>query len=361
MFAVASTSAFANRFYLGTYTWAPPSKGIYTGVIDPETGELGPLELAAEAESPSFLAFSPDERFVYAAMESKDGAVGAFRVEPDGKLSLLNVQPSGGAGACHVFVDATGKNLLVANYTGGTIACFRILEDGSLGDRTALVKFEGSGPDPDRQKQPHAHAIYADPASRFVYACDLGTDKVWTFAFDPEKGTLTPTDPEAGVVPPGGGPRHFAIHPTLPFAYANNEMGLSVTAFARDLETGVLTPIQTIPTIEGERPDFEIKTAEIEIHPNGKWLYVSSRGDDTLVVYAIGQDGQLTRRQIAPAAVEVPRGFSIHPSGKWLIAGGQKDNRLVVHAIDLETGAVSATEESAEVGRPVSVLFQRKP
>lgn len=362
LLAASTMTALSNdaRFYLGTNTGKTESKGIYIGVLDTRTGALGGVELAAEANNPSFLALAPDGKFLYAALEGAGGAVGAFRVEPDGKLSPLNTAPSGGNGACHVSVDHAGRHVLVANYGGGNISCLAIQPDGSLGQSTDFVQFSGSGPHPGRQQKSYAHAIYTDATDTFVYACDLGSDKVWSFRFDKAAGTLTPTDPTAGVVPPGGGPRHLAIHPNGRFAYANNEMGLSVTTFARDPHTGLLTALQTVPTSEKlTGPAAGVTTSEIICHPSGKWLYVSSRGDDIIAVYAIAEDGKLTLLENAPAGVQIPRGMGLDPTGQWLVVAGQKDNRLTVLKIDPVSGKLTPTGQSVAAPSPICVVFER--
>lgn len=345
-------------FYLGTYTNDSGGKGIYVGKLDVDSGKLGPVSVAAEAKNPSFIAVSPDGKFLYAAMEGDGGSVGAFAINKGGSLRFLNSQPSGGNGACHVSTDAQGRHVFVANYGGGNIACLPVRPDGSLGEKTAFVQFTGSGPHSTRQKKSFAHAIYSDPDDRFVYACDLGADKVWSFQFDKEKGMLTPTNPPAGNVPPGGGPRHLAFHPGGRFAYANNEMGLSVTAFSRDPETGILSPFQTVETsMKNKGPVEGMTSAEIICHPGGRWLYVSSRGDDIIAVYSIAEDGRLTLIENVPAGVLIPRGMAIDPTGKWIIVGGQKDNKLTVFAIDQQTGRLTPTTQSAEAPSPVGVTF----
>lgn len=356
---ITATTALAADlpFYIGTYTGKSGSQGIYAGSIDSETGKLGPIRLAAEAVNPSFLALSPDGAHLYAAMEEKGGAVGAFKVGKDGSLTLLHRRESGGNGACHVSVDPSGRCVFVANYGSGSIASFPIVADGSLGERASFIQLTGSGPNASRQKSPHAHAIYADAASRFVYVCDLGTDKVWIYALDPATGALTPVEPASASVPAGGGPRHLALHPGGHFAYANNEMGNSVTAFARNPATGVLSPLQTLPTLPLEANGLNFSTAEIFCHPTGKWLYVSNRGHDSIAVFAIAEDGRLTFLEAPPAGVKTPRGFAIDPSGRWLVVGGQDDHRITVLKIDPATGRLTATSESAEVGAPVCVVF----
>lgn len=353
----ALASAAELTFYIGTYT-GPKSKGIYRGTLDSESGKLGALEAVAEAKNPSFLALRPDGKTLYACIEAGGGAVGAWSIGADGKLTPLNEQSSKGGGACHVWVDATGRNVLVANYGGGSVACLPVKDDGSLAEASAFVQHEGSGPNAARQKGPHAHSIYTDAANSRVYACDLGTDDVFIYKFDAAKGTLEPNDPKSGRVPAGGGPRHFAFHPKGGFAYVNNELTLTVTAFKHDAATGALTEIQTVPTIPEGDSRQGVSTAEIFCHPTGKWLYVSNRGHDTIAVFAIGADGKLTlvEHEKVPA---VPRGFGISPDGKWLICGGQKADQIAVFKIDAESGKLEANGQTAEVGAPVCVVFAR--
>ena len=356
MISTMNAIAGQTRFYIGTYTNKTGSKGIYTATIDSDTGRLGPVTLAAEAVSPNFLALAPGGKYLYAATETGGGSAAAFKAGPDGLLTLLNESPAG-AGTCHVWCDGTGANVLVANYNGGSIACFHTKPDGSLGERTASIVFSGSGPNPGRQKEPHGHSIYTDDSNRFAYACDLGTDNVWAFKFDAGKGTLTPNDPPVAKVPPGAGPRHLAFHPGGKFAYVCNEMGLSVTAFKRDADTGSLTPFQTLSTVPPEVPATAGSVSEICCHPDGKRLYVSNRRHDSIAVYSIAADGKLTWLQDMPAQVQIPRGFAVDPTGRWLIVAGQKDNRIAVLKIDLGTGKLSATDQTAPVGAPVCIIF----
>jgi 6-phosphogluconolactonase len=357
--AILTTTANAHeaRFYLGPYTKAGKSEGIYTSTIDTETGKLTPPVLAVKAKNPSFLAISPNGRFLYAAMEDKSGAVGAFAIQADGTLQELNVLPSGGAGACHVWVDATGRNVLVANYSDGSIAVLQTREDGSLERQSAYEKFTGSGPHPTRQKQSYGHAVYTDPSNQFVYACDLGADKVWAFAFDAQWGTLKALEPAAGITPPGEGPRHLAFHPSGEHVYVANELGLSVTHFTRNVKTGELTPQETFPTMPEGAPREDVKVSEIHLHPSGQWLYVSNRGRDTYAVYRVKPDGSLAWAEEPHAYVKVPRGFHIDPTGRWLISAGQDDDKVQVLKIDPASGMLTRTGEEITVGNPVCVLF----
>lgn len=345
-------------FYIGTYTSSGDSRGIYRAVLNTETGELSKPILAAEAAGPSFVALHPSGEFLYAVHEPTGGDVSAFAVLPDGKLRRLNSESSEGGGPCHITVDAAGKNVLTASYGAGSLACLPIKSDGSLAPPSTVFKNTGSGPNKARQQSPHLHAIYADAENRFVYACDLGTDEVLIFRFDAKTGTLTPNEPKSVKVPPGGGPRHLALHPSGRFAFVNNEMGNSVTAFERDRENGSLTELHTISTLpEGEAP-AGTSTAEIFCHPSGKWLYVSNRGHDSIAVFAIDDDGRLTQVEVAPAGVSVPRGFGIDPSGRWLVVAGQKSNDLTALAIDSATGKLQPGPNKISVGMPVCVIFQ---
>jgi 6-phosphogluconolactonase len=345
------------RFYLGTYTSKTSSQGIYTGTLETSTGQLSPLELVAKLEDPSFVAFSPDRKFFYAATEKGAGILAAYRLEADGRLTLLNELPGVGAG-CHVSTDSTGRDVFVACYDAGNISAFQTKPDGSLDRRTAFFQSTGSGPNPDRQTKPHLHSMYADPENRHVYACDLGTDHVWIYDLDAATGVLTPANPPFAKVAPGSGPRHVAFSRDGRYVYVNGEMGLNVTVFERHPATGELTPVQTVPTVPLAAPTEGVTTAEIICHPTGKWLYVSNRGRGTIAVFAIGAAGKLTSLQDASVPVKVPRGFAIDPTGQWLVVGGQSDNKIGVMKIDIATGLLSATDQIAKVGAPVCVIFE---
>jgi 6-phosphogluconolactonase len=359
--AAAISSAAEAPFYVGTYTKPGGSQGIYRVTLDLDSGKLSEPKLAAESKNPSFLAAHPSGRYLYAANEGDDGpSVSAYAVQPDGTLKSLGQRSSKGAGPCHVWVDSTGRDVLVANYGGGSIACLPIMGDGSVGEATAFIQHTGSSVDPGRQKEPHAHSVYTDSSNRLVYACDLGTDKVYIYRFDAAKGTLTPNDPAAGEVPPGSGPRHFAFHPNGGFAYVINEMKSTVTAFKHDAKTGALEAIQNISTLPA---DFRgnSSTAEIFVHPGGKFLYGSNRGHDSIAVFSIDQaSGKLTLVEITPSGGKVPRNFAIDRTGQWLITAHQQTDDLYSFKIDQQTGKLTATGSSAKVPAAVCVLFPPK-
>ena len=345
-----------HQFYIGTYTQTnsdgPTSEGIYRATLDTQSGTLSALELVAPVKNPSFLALGRDGRHLYAVCEIEGSAVAAWAIEESG-LRFLGHQPSGGDGACHLSLNASGKHVLVANYGGGNVAAFPILEDGSLGVRSSTVQHTGSGPNANRQEKPHAHSIYGDEAGRYVYACDLGTDEVKIYHFEAEPGTLAPIS--SGHVPRGSGPRHLALHPRG-FAYVNNDLGLSVSVFARDFDSGALTLLQTVPTLPANARTEEVSTAEIALHPGGDWLYVSNRGHESIAAFCIGGDGLLSLIGHFETPAE-PRGFGLSPDGCFLVVGGQKAHQIAAFEIDAATGKLVARGENLGVGAPVCVVF----
>ena len=349
--------------YVGTYTRGN-SQGIYLCRMDLATGELHAPALAAEVVNPSFLAVHPSRRFLYAVGEmgnfagTRAGAVSAFSIDPDsGTLSLLNQQPSGGAGPCHLVVDRTGRNVLAANYGGGSLVCLPLREDGRLGQSTSFVQHQGSSVDPRRQRGPHAHCINLDAANRFAVSADLGLDKVLIYRFDPDGGRLEANDPPWAKVAPGAGPRHFAFHPNGRFAYVINELASSVTAFRYDADRGALTSIDTVSTLPDDF-DGQNTTAEIEVHPSGKFVYGSNRGHDSIVIFAVDGDSG-TLRQVGHQSTQgkTPRNFAVDPTGAYLLAANQATDSIVVFRVDGQTGKLDSTGYSAGIASPVCVVM----
>ena len=355
----------AQRVYIGTYTRGD-SKGIYLCRLDMQTGKLTPPVLAGETANPSFLAIHPSGDYLYAVGElgqfggKRSGAVSAFRIgRPAGKLELLNQQPSGGAGACHLVVDASGRNVLVANYSGGSIAVLPIGDGGQLDEATAFVQHEGSSVNPRRQKGPHAHSINVAPDNRFAFVADLGLDKVLVYRFDATNGTLAPNDPAWATVKPGAGPRHFAFHLGGKSAYVINELQSTVTAFAYDARQGALTERQTLPTLP-DGFDEDSTTAEVQVHPSGKFLYGSNRGHDSIAVFAIdATTGRLTPVEHESTQGQAPRNFGIDPTGAFLLAANQKSDTIVVFRINQDTGALTPTGHKVDIPSPVCVKVVR--
>jgi 6-phosphogluconolactonase len=352
-------------FYVGTYTEdGSRSKGIYAYRYDSKTSEITPLGLAVETTNPSFIAPHPNGRFLYAVNEvpnykgPNSGGVSAFSVDrATGKLTFLNEVPSRGANPCYIIVDKTGKYVLVANYTGGSIAVFPILADGKLGEASAFVQHDGHGTDPKRQEGPHAHSIDLSPDNRFAMVDDLGLDELLVYKFDAAKGSLTANDPPFAKLDAGAGPRHFALRPDGRFAYVVAEMGHTVTVFSIDAAGGRLQSLQTITTLP---KDFQGRNddAEIQVHPSGKFLYASNRGHDSIAIYAIDRSkGTLTQLGIVPTGGKEPRSFEIDPTGTLLFAANQKSDSIVVFKIDAKTGSLTPTGKVLEVASPVCVKF----
>jgi 6-phosphogluconolactonase len=359
-------AAKASREYLvyfGTYT-GKGSQGIYACRFRPSTGKLTPVQLAAETVNPSFLAVDPAQRFLFAANEigdygkAKSGSVSAFAIDRrTGKLSALNTVASRGADPCHLTVDSSGKHVLVANYTGGSVAVLPVKADGSLGEASDFVQHLGSSVNPQRQHEPHAHDVVLTPDNRFAVVADLGLDKLLVYRYDIEEGTLSPNDPPYGRVKPGSGPRHFALHPNGRWAYAISEMGNTITAFDWDADKGSLHELQAVSTLP---KDFtgENSTAELAIDPKGRYLYGSNRGHDSIAVYAIDPGkGVLTLLEDVPTLGKEPRNFALDPTGAYLFAANQNSNNVVVFRVNPSNGRLTATGERIEVVAPVCVTF----
>jgi 6-phosphogluconolactonase len=351
--------------YVGTYTGeGTKSKGIYAFRYDAATGQVTPLGLAAETTNPSFVAAHPNGKFLYAVNEVGDykgpnsGGVSAFSIDrATGKLTFLNELPSRGADPCYITVDKTGKFVLVANYTGGSVIVYPILADGRLGEASAFVQHTGHGPNAERQEGPHAHSIDLSRDNRFAFVDDLGLDELLVYKFDAAKGSLTPNDPPFAKLDPGVGPRHFALRPDGKFAYVVTEIGRNVTVFSNDAAKGTLQQLQTITTLPanftGRNDD-----AEIEVLPSGKFLYASNRGHDSIAVFAIdSRKGTLTTVEIASTQGKEPRSFEIDPTGTLLFAANQKSDNIVVFKIDAKTGKLTPTGQVLDVGSPVCVKF----
>ncbi len=368
--AFSSAAAAKNKdeylMYVGTYTQdGSKSKGIYSYRYDSHTKELTSLGLAAATINPSFLTVHPNGRFLYAVNEvgnydgQKSGAVSAFSIDhATGKLTLLNEVASGGADPCYLVVDRTGKFVLIANYTGGSIAVFPILNDGKLGERSAFIQHTGHGFDPKRQEAPHAHSIDMSPDDRFAIVDDLGLDETLVYKFDSSKGSLTPNDPPFAKAHPGDGPRHFALSSNGRFGYVLNEMTSSVSVFSFDASTGALQFLQTLPTIP---KTFTTKNtdAEIRIAPSGKFLYASARGHDSIAVFAIDPNqGNLSFIEYASTKGQSPRNFEIDPSGSLLFAANEKSDDIVVFRIDPKTGRLAPTGKVLDdISQPVCIKF----
>lgn len=356
---VFGLSTAKESLFVGTYTSRSGSDGIYRVVLDEGTGALSPPEIVAETPNPSYLALSPSGSELYAVDESSRGAASAYRIEGDDRLAFLNRQPVPGDGSCYLSVDPRGRSVLVASYGGGFVSSLQIHSDGSLSPVVCQIQNQGSGPDRSRQEQPHMHWVAADPRDRFVYSCDLGTDKVRCDRFDPATGKFEPGDAADASVPPGSGARHAAFGPRGSFLYVDSEMGESVTVFRVTDRSGSLARLQTLSAL----PDNARRgstAAEIECHSNGRWLYVSNRSDNSISVFGIERNGLLMLLQVQSSTVRTPRGFAIDPAGRWLVVAGQDSNDLVALPIDPKSGRLGEAGPRVSIGAPTCVVFPRR-
>ncbi len=350
--------------YIGTYA-EESEEGILVYQLDVATAALTKVGGVRGIKNPSFQTIHPNKKFLYSVSESQDfqgrrsGSVSALAIDQQtGLLTILNVQPSHGAAPCHLLTDHQGRALVVANYTSGSLAVLPIQRDGQLDIPHNLVQHTGSSVHPSRQKTPHAHCVNNDAHDRFVVSADLGTDKVMIYQFDVAGYALQPNAQMPFVqVKPGSGPRHFGFHTNGKFGYVINELSSTVTAFQFDGQAGTLQEIQTVSTLPA---DFrgDNTTAEVFVSPDGRFLYGSNRGHNSIVVYRIDQaTGRLTYVSHHGTKGEQPRNFGITPDGQLLLAANQRTGNVVVFRIDSQRGTLTDTGTVIEVPSPVCVTF----
>ena len=363
--AFAQETGIKQRVYIGTYTGAK-SKGIYLSEFDAETGKLSEPKLAAETVNPTFLALHPDGKHLYAVNEvgeflgKKAGGVTSYAIDEKGGLTKLNEQHSGGPGPCHLVVDREGKCVLAANYGGGSCCAIMLNKDGSLGDVTSFFQHEAKAVPPGgKARPPRGHSINVSPDNKLVFCADLGRDEVVIYNLDAAAGKLTKHEPAAGHCPEGSGPRHFAFHPSGMFAYAINESSKTITVFAFDAAKGSLTELQTISTVpEGVTGG---STAEVVVHPSGKFVYGSNRGHDSIAVFQVDQaTGKLTAAGHQGEGIKTPRNFNLDLTGKWLLVGSQSGNNVAVFKVDQASGSLTPTGNKIELAAPVCLKFLKQ-
>lgn len=360
--------------YVGTYTepilfgtgkvLEGKGKGIHIFRLDPGSGALTPVDILEGVVNPSYLAFGPTRRFLYAVNELKtfedrpSGTVSAFAVDPrTGALTFLNRQLTHGTDPCHVVLDPAGTHAFVANFMSGSVCVLPVRGDGTLGPASDFIQHVGSGIDPVRQAGPHAHSVTLDAAGRFAFVPDLGLDRLMAYRFDAVRGMLEPNATPWIKMPPGAGPRHVALHDNGRFAYLVNELDSTVAVLAADGDAGTFALTQTVSTLP---PDFSGAStcAEIQVEPSGRFVYASNRGHDSIAAFRIDPaNGRLDPVGIESTRGGPPRNFGIDPAGRLLLAANQDSDSIVAFAIDPETGTLSPTGAETRVPTPVCVKF----
>jgi 6-phosphogluconolactonase len=343
--------------------FAPGERGgIHAYAFDTTAGELKPLHRTGGVENPFFLALSTDRKFLYSIQAKQFGGkeneqVAAYAVVGrTGELKLRNRQSAEGTASCYLDVDQTGKALVVANYASGSVASLPVESDGSLGPPASFFPHKGSSVNPKRQREPHAHCIVVSPDNKYAFACDLGTDQVLCYKLDATAAKLTPNDPPFARSPAGAGPRHLTFHPSKKHAYVINELLNSVTVFDYTADSGALTERQTIPTLP---KDFTGTShcADVKVTPDGRHLYGTNRGHDSIACYAIGADGKLTLVAIEPSLGKGPQNLAITPDGQWLLCANMPGNNVAVFRIDPKTGRLKSAGEPVTQTSPSCIML----
>lgn len=347
------------KLYIGTFTRNGESQGIYHCQLDQISGELKLNGLAAECQNPAYLCLDTSLKTLYSVNEvnkfdnKPEGAITAFRISDDGSLQDLGTVMSGSQGPCHLVLHPNGNLLFVSNYSGGGISVLSCNQDGSLKECLLTIPHHGSSINTLRQQEPHPHSVNLSQDGKYLYVPDLGIDKIICYQVEEDEKILK----ECGqvIMAPGAGPRHFCFHPTGRVAYVINELASTITALAFDRENSDLQHMQTISTLP---KDFkgETATAHILAHPNGRFLYGSNRGHDSIAVFAIGGDGRIKLIGTEPTLGKTPRNFTITGNGKFLIVANQDSNSVRTFFIDLDTGLLRPTGSLVEVPSPVCVL-----
>jgi 6-phosphogluconolactonase len=351
-------------FYVGSSDGSI-ERSIFLCELDSTSGQVAIVDSFPGSKGSSYLALSPDIDFLYAIdgtqsdPQMKHNSVASFQVtDPEGRLNMLNRQSSEGRGICHVSCHPGGSHIFVANYSEGTIVAYPLGDDGSISPASDIIQHTGTGPNAGRQTQAHAHHIIPHPSGNYILATDLGADKVFIYKFDPESGTLTPNPEQAFfMAEPGAGPRHLAFHPTKPYLFIVNELNGTTTSCSYDSQTGRMEEITTESNLPA---DFSGNNwpAAVRVHPNGRFVYASNRGDlNSITVFQIMESGAIERIQIMEDVPTHPRDFNLDPHGKFLLVAGQQADEIEIFRIDSNTGKLSRTGQKIQMKAPACILF----
>ncbi len=357
--ALAATAA-AERVWIGSEA-REPDGGIYVADLDPASGEIRNLKLAAPLRGAGFQALHPSGKWLYSTCALPGGGgLAALRVHDDGTLELMEKRPTGGTIACHVSTDAAGKLVMAANYGDGTVCSLSLRDNGAFGADASIHRHTGSGPNTERQQGPHAHSIYPGPDDRFAYASDLGIDKVMIYRINRDRSTLEPAG--SAPLPPGSGPRHLKFGKDGKMVYVLNELTLTVGVFTRQPADGSLAFRNVVPVLpDGESGDG-MTCSEIRVSKDGRFVYTANRdtankGRDSVSMLEITADGGLKRVQTVPAGVSIPRNIGLDPSGRWLLVCGQQSNDVTVLPVDPATGHLGPVSRKIPLKVPMCVTF----
>lgn len=352
--------------YVGTYTSGESrSEGIYILRFETRTGKITPHKIVGGVEEPSFLAIDPKGRYLFAVNETveyqerKSGAVSSFAIgRDDGSLTFLNKQASMGGAPCHLTSSRDGKFVLVANYVGGNVAVLPVNRDGTLGEAIDVEQHFGSGPNKARQESAHAHSIMLDRRGHYAFANDLGIDKILIYKFDGTNGRLHPNpDKSHYTARPGAGPRHFKFHPSGKYAFVINELDMTASSLAYDPAEGTLREVHTVSTVPAGYSG-ENTCADVHVHPDGKFVYASNRGHDSIAAFRFDRaSGRMELIEHVPTGGKTPRNFAIDPTGKFMLVANQRSDSIVTFSIDRLSGRLRPTGQVANVPSPVCLLL----
>jgi 6-phosphogluconolactonase len=352
------------RFYVGSSN-GNLSHSIYLCELDPVKGEFMKLDSFSGAKAGAYLDLSPDQQYLFAVnqepgiREPEYASVTSFSIEPRTlALKPINSQSSQGVDPCHISCSNDGDYIFVANYGNGIATALPVGTNGEIGPATSAVSGEGSGPDTSRQQGPHAHQVVPDPGQHFLLVPDLGTDRVMIYAFDPASGSLTPNQTQPYFqLAPGSGPRHLAFHPDGKSLYIVNELNATITACNYDGVNGTITGINTEKTVEESHQGMKYPAA-VRVHPNGRFVYASTRGENSCIsTFKIGDDRSVERIQVVEQVPLWPREFNLDPSGRYMLVAGERSDEIRLYTIDPESGVVTATETVVKLKAPACIRF----
>jgi 6-phosphogluconolactonase len=352
------------KFYVGSSN-PNLSRSIFLCELDRANNSFATVDSFAGVRAGSYLALSPEQKFLFAisqepwSQDAEDCTVASYSVEPGTlALKLINSQSSEGSDICHIYCSKKGDYIFAANYGNGYASALPVLENGEIAPATSVVTGEGSGPVESRQQGPHAHMVILDPGQNFLLVPDLGIDKVMIYAFDHENGTLTPNPAQPYFqLAPGAGPRHLAFHPDGKSLYIVNELNATITACSYNGADGTITELNTLSTVEASHTGMKYP-AEVRVHPNGKYVYASTRGENSCITcFQINDDRSVTRLQVMEQVPNWPRDFNLDPEGSLMIVAGERADEIRLYTINPENGMMAATDGRLKLPAPASVLF----